>query len=369
MQTRLFTLAILTASTLLGGGSGTTTGITPAGSAEVRTLNERVPAGGTVQVKYLLTQPRPISTGGPRLITYDFSVAGVSAFSPLGDTAGAALAHDGQLSISIISPASDYGTNADYPFLTVAMRIPESTLKGSVFPLGIADANYQTLSGPLTLTDSKPGTLTIGGSVSISGVFPGGGTWGAGTSISIRGMGFLPSTKITTKMRAANAVYVSPTEMRISLIEATTLDTQPITASNPDGSQVTFYSYLRGTPLDPPSRDLLQKTDPIFQAQTHGVATVGPIANLTSGQFVALAIQNPTPGPVVVTFIHAPSGATTTVTLPSCTRIMDELGSLLGGLNLAAGDQVKVTATSGVQILGLIGDDSAGTMTPFLPVF
>lgn len=369
MQKRIFALGVLSAGAAFASGTGGG-GVTPAGSAEVRTLSERVPAGGTVQVKYLLTQPRPITTTGPtRLMTYDFAVDGVSAFSPMGDTAGAALMQSGSLSVSIISPNSDFGTNLDYPFLTVALTIPPTTLKGSTFSLGMADATFQTPSGPLTLVDSKPGVLTIGGSVSIYGVTPGGGTWAAGTVIRVAGTGFVPGTKLTTKMRTTNAVYVSATEMRFSLLEATTLDTQPITAGNPDGSLVTFYSYLRGVPVYRPSLSLLRKTDPIFQAQTHGVATVGPIGNLTPGQFTALAIQNPTPGPVVVTFLHEASGVATTITLPSCGRVMDELGTLLGGLILTAGDRVTVTATSGVQILGLLGDDTAGTMTPFLPAF
>jgi hypothetical protein len=55
--------------------------------------------------------------------------------------------------------------------------------------------------------------------------------------------------------------------------------------------------------------------------------------------------------------------------LPSGSRVMDELSVLLGGIPVTAGDVVNVTATSGVQILGLSGDDAAGTVTPFLPAF
>ena len=36
---------------------------------------------------------------------------------------------------------------------------------------------------------------------------------------------------------------------------------------------------------------------------------------------------------------------------------------------VGAGDVVTVTATSGVQILGLQGDENAYTITPFLPGF
>ena len=131
-----------------GGGGG---GVTAPGTAEVRTLSEKIPAGGTVQVKHLLTQPVPISSGGPRISTYSFSVNGVSATSPLGDTAGVALFQNGSLSIAIVSPSSDYGTNLDYPFLTVAMTIPTTTSTGSTFPLNYDNATYQGPNGSITL--------------------------------------------------------------------------------------------------------------------------------------------------------------------------------------------------------------------------
>jgi hypothetical protein len=369
MHLRLLIFGIFAAGALLAGGGPIGSGITPAGAAEVRTLSERVPAGGTVQVKYLLTQPRPISTAGPKVYMGDFSVNGVSASSPLGDAAGVALAQNGYLSIAIVSPNSDYGTNLDYPFLTVAMTIHPSTPTGSTFPLGFADATFQGPTGPVTLTDPKPGTLTIGGSISIHGVVPGGGTWPAGTVIKVEGTGFRLGTKLATKMKISSPVYISPSEMRFTLAEATTLDTQPIQAVNPDGSQVTFYSYLRGVPVATPSRALLQNAEPMFQAQTHGVAIVGPLQPLALGQFVAIAVQNPTPGPVAVTFYVARSGATSTIVLPSCGRLMDDLSSLLGGAGLNAGDIVTITATSSVQILGILGDENAATVSPFFPAF
>lgn len=382
MTSRCLTIALLAAPAILasgpsgtsgsGGGGGTGGGGTTATStttAEVRSLNERIPAGGTVHAKFLLTQPRPITGGGASLTLSSKTLKGVSVTSPLGDTAGAAVAQNGSVYVSIISPSSDFGTNLDYPFLTVTMDIPASTAAGSVFPLTLGAGNFQSPDGAFTLTNAKPGALTIGGSISMSGVFPGGGTWPAGTVIRVMGTGFQPGTKISTKMKTSNAVYVSPGEMRFSLQEATTMDAQPIQAGNPDGSMVVFYAYLRGKPVSTPSRLLLQNTDPIFQTQTHGFAIVGPLPSEASGQFTALAIENPTTGPVVVNFELRSTGAMSSVLLPSCTRIMDTLPVLLGGAAVNAGDSVIVTATSAVRILGLQGDEIAGTVTPFLPAF
>src|SRR5207245_322779 len=104
------------------------------------------------------------------------------------------------LAVEVVSPQSDYGTNLDYPFLTVAMTIPPGAATGSQFPLTMPDTVYQTPTGPVTFSVTKPGTLTIGGSVSIHGAVPGGGTWPAGTLVHVQGTGFVPGTKLTTKM-------------------------------------------------------------------------------------------------------------------------------------------------------------------------
>src|SRR3954470_20109013 len=90
-----------------GAGGAATGGITAPNSAEVRTLSETVPAGGTVQVKHLFTQPRPISSGGTGFAVDSLTIDGVALASPLGDTAGAAVLQNAMLYISVVSPNSD----------------------------------------------------------------------------------------------------------------------------------------------------------------------------------------------------------------------------------------------------------------------
>ncbi len=112
-----------------GGNTGGTGGVTPAGSAEVRTLSETVPAGGTAQVKMLFTQPRPITSTGAGFQMSGYSVDGVAFFSPLGDTAGTAVLRNGKLYISAVSPNADFGTSLDYPFLMITMDVPAAASK------------------------------------------------------------------------------------------------------------------------------------------------------------------------------------------------------------------------------------------------
>jgi hypothetical protein len=319
------------------------------------------------QAQYLLTQPRPIGSGGSRMAIDSFDVMGVAIASPQGDAAGAAVWRNGFLDLHVVSPNGDYGTTLDYPFMVLTMRVPSTDPLGYSFPLGLVSANFVGALGPMTFTDPKPGTLTVGGSIAISNITPGGGTWPAGTVIKVEGTGFSSLTKLTAKMRMSPITYVSPTELRFTLLDATTMDMLALTAQNPDGSAVTYFSYLRGKPVTSPAIDLLRHTDPVFQTQTHGIATF-TFPALAIGQFAAIAVQNGNPGPVVVTFQVASTGATTTFTLPFGARLMDEISSILGA-PLASGDSVIVTATSGVQILGLLGDQNLGTVMPFLPVF
>lgn len=347
---------------------GTASGTAAASVAEVRTLSERVPAGGTVQIKYLLTQPRPITSGGYGFASYGFAVDGISINSPLGDSAGAGVATNGMLNLSVISPNSDFGSNLDYPFITMTMDVPASTPAGSAFPLGIANASFVTPAGPLTLADPKPGTLIIGGTISVRGVFPGGGTYPGGTVISVRGTGFQRGTKITTKMKTSAASYLSPNEMRFTLQEPATMDNQPIQVSNPDGSQVVFYSYLRGVAVNVPSGSVLKSTEPVFQALTHGSATITGAACADS-QELALAIQNPNSWTVSIALTNQTTGSFVSILLPQGARVMDKVGALLAGPAPASTDQIVIAATSGAQMLGLCADENAFTVTPVLPAF
>src|SRR5690349_7035882 len=99
-------------------------------TAEVRIPSETIPAGGTVQVKFVLTEPRPITTSGTSLATDGFAINGISLFSPNGESAGFGVVRDGQLYVSAVSPTGSLGTNLDYPFLTVTMSIPSTATPG-----------------------------------------------------------------------------------------------------------------------------------------------------------------------------------------------------------------------------------------------
>ena len=351
-----------------GGGGGTTT---PPNTAEIRVSNETTPPGGTVQVKFLLTEPHPIMSTGSSYALDGMSVDGVALWSPLGDAGGVAVVKNGSLYLSAISPSGDLGTGLDYPFITITSDVPGSAPLGASYPLTLgADTSLSTALGPMNVV-IKPGKLLIGGSFSIHGIYPGGGTWPAGTTVRILGSGFKTNTKVTSQFKTSSIRFVSDSEFDVTLKEVTTLDAQWVTLQNPDNTTATYFAYLRGVLVRQPGRSLLRVSEPAFPQLTHALASM-VVPSMTASQFCALALQNPNPGPLTVTFtLNSLSGATqtTSVLLPSGYRLVDDLSSLLNGAIVNPGDTVQLMSTAPLQILGLLGDESAVTVTPFLPSF
>jgi hypothetical protein len=181
-------------------------------------------------------------------------------------------------------------------------------------------------------------------------------------------VGFQKNTKLTTKMKTTDPVFVSPSEMEFTLQQTATLDQQPVQAINPDGSRVTYYSYMRGVLIQTPSQEILQRTEPIFPGATRITAMIDVPTRAGAAQFTAVALQNSNPGPVSVQFQLQSTGATATSLSPSGGRLMDDLAAILGTA-VSPGDRVTVSSTAGIQILGIAADPDAQVLTPFLPTF
>jgi len=341
----------------------------------VRVTNEVAPVGGMAQVKVLHTSPKPITTGN---VAMDFSggffdsVDGIALFSNTGDVVGAAVVNSGHFDVRFTSPNGTFGTNTDYPLLTAAFRLSSGVVAGQVFPVGLNSAAslWQSLLGSTFPTETKEGSITVGGSISITDVVPGGGFLPAGSTFSVFGMGFLPTTKLSVRgLSVQNPVYVSPAEFRITLNKGGMLDGALFTAENPDKSIDTYYSYMRGVPIGVSTRPLLAKTVPVFSILTATEAMVPPTITpqLNPSYFNAIALQNPSPADAQVT-IEARSSAdallgSTTISLPNHSRFSREASELLG-FTLPTGAYLHVLSTQPVQLEGLLGNDSTNIVLP-----
>jgi hypothetical protein len=344
-----------------GGPSGGGSTPTPS-TATVRSASEQTISGGAVQLKYLLSQPRPITYADFDVPSDGFSLDGVASSGPGTDASGVALSTNGFIHVSINSPDSTFGTDG-YPILTLTLTAPQLPA-GTQIAAPIQAISMNGPNGPIILNDEHPPTITIGGSLSVSGIYPGGGTWPAETVISIRGSGFQPHTNVNAHLQAGKPVYVSANEIQLTLTHEQTLDRTLFTITNPDGSQQDFYAYPKGKLIQTPSIALLQQADPIFSAALHSSAKV-TIPAAQSSQFAAIALQSFNTGAISVTLKIAATGETIGVYMPSQSRLAEDL-SVLFGRKLQAGEEVSISATSPIQMVGIFGDQNASTVAPLV---
>jgi hypothetical protein len=350
-----------------GGGPGTTHN-TPAVSLKIP--NETVPPGGVAQMKFLNTEPTPISSGRPHGLfdpTMFDDIWGIQLFNSLGDLNGVALVDGSSFSIQYISNGTLQGT--DYPVMTIALHVRPNAVPGSRSQFDLdPSSSFNVSSVPAIVKPIAPATVTVGGSISIVNVVPGGGLQPAGAVIRLQGLGFQPRTQVQlSNVQAKSISVVSSTEIDIVLAQATDMTGKKIQVVNPDGSQDTYFSYLRGVNMGVSNWGLLNSCVPIFSSVTHSHAVFPAIAPAGPSQFSGIAVQNPTSLPVNVTVsLRNTSNSVigqSTIPLPSGYRFMREIHELLG-ITAAPGNTVVVTADQPIQVFAYMADTAAHTVAP-----
>lgn len=341
--------------------------------ATLRVSSEVVPAGGMAQVKVLNTSPKPIISGSTAMdlsqVAFD-SIDGINMFSPTGDVAGAAVVSGGKVSLRFSSPNGTFGLNTDYPIMSFALRLSQACFPGQVMPVDINPASLWVSSTGAFQYEYQQGKITVGGSISITDVVPGGGVLPPGATFSILGTGFGPKTSIAIRSFAFSSVqYVSPNEIRVVAKNGGRLDGVLIQAKNPDGSSDTYYSYMRGVQVGASAQPLLARTVPVFPMNPAFEALLPPTISpqVNPDYFTAIALQNPGFLPSDVTIqAMSPQGAVTgsvQLTLQPRNRIQRAISELFGS-TLPTGGYLHIIATEPVQMLGLLGSNSTATVTP-----
>ena len=340
----------------------------------LKILNAHAPPGGMTQLIVTLTEPKPIVTGTADL-AFDSAVLGpvmgVALYSPAGalsDAAGTAVVSDGRLTVRTTSPSAEFGTAGAVPILTVAISVrPDAPpFAQSAFSLDPATSLWVDPFGQPYAQKVKSGKFEIGGTLSISDVFPGGGFLPAGSTVSVRGLGFVPGSIVEIDgVPVASTAFVSDAQIDVTTGADADLYGRRVTVKNPDLSRAAYFSYLRAAWLGQTRRALLAATDPIFSPQTFSSAFFA--SSVPDGRFFAFALQNPAPGPADVQLeLRSTGGATlasAAVTLPPRTRLSRDLTELFGPLP-AGGGLIFVRSSAPVQMLGLLGDETAGTVEP-----
>ena len=219
----LFLFGFVTLLSTLANAAGKQNPAAP-GTTEVRISSEIAPPGGTAQLKFSLTEPRPIMSSGSRMAVGGMTVDGVAVWSSTGNAGGLGVLKDGFLTLMAVDPTGVMGTNVDYPFLTVTMDLPSTLPIGFLLPIDWTEPWLASNTGPLVLL-VKPGGVKVAPGINIRNVYPGGGTYPAGTVIRISGSGFNLFTKLQTAVKHSS-LSISPDEIRFTLLEQTTMDSQ-----------------------------------------------------------------------------------------------------------------------------------------------
>jgi len=347
----------------------------PFSGVSLKVLNASAPAGGTIQLTVALTEPKPIVTGSA-VLSLDTatlgSVMGVALYGPAGassDAAGAAVASGNALTIRITSPSAAFGMDAAVPILAVTMGVRPDAAVGAQAKLLLDPASSFWLdpAGVLYAQEVKSGTFEVAGTVSIGDVFPGTGLLPAGSTVEVRGMGFEPGAIVEIDgVSVASAAFVSDREVAVTIADAADLYGRRVTLKNPDLSRASYLAYLRAAWLGRSAFPLLAATDPIFSPQAlTGAFFTRPAA---PGQFLGLALQNASADSADVTVElrsdAAGAIASTALTLPPRSRISREVSELFAGQAAPADAFLVVRSNSPVQMLELLGDESAGTVEP-----
>jgi hypothetical protein len=342
------------------------------GDLSIRVRDDAAPAGATIQIKVRTTEATPISGGRPQF-AFDpamfADVVGIGLFAPTGEVAGAAVIDGNRASIAYVTTTPATG---DFPLLTVTLRTRADVANGSRTEFTLDPSSLFNLNGTMVSARVSPGRVTVGGSVAISDIIPGEGRFPAGTVVSVHGTGFNSSSRVRVDDVAITSVrFVSPTEMRFTLAEATNMTAARVKVVNPDSSTSIYYSYLRGIPAATSSRTLLSMTRPIFSGTTRSLSTFGPIPALTGAQYAALALQNPNlTTAYAIVLLYAEDGSLihwSVRALRSGHRLTLELSELFDGVAPPPGASVRVYSTAPVEMFGLLCDEEAWTVTPRLP--
>ena len=360
--------AIALGATVFAGGSESNSDL------KFRVRDEVGPPGGVVQMKVESYEVTPISGGRPSFGFDSRMFADAEGFDMVvdGELAGAAVIDGSRVALSY---ATNDASTTDYPILSVSMRIRPDAAIGArtTFALDPQSTWHVSPTGqPLVASRLRPGTVTVGGSVSITDVRPGAGVWPAGTVVKVRGIGFNSRTRLKVDdLKTRSIRFINSTEMQFTLAETGELHGVRLRAENSD-FRSEYYAYMRGIVSTVSSRPLLAGTVPIFSMTRRAAATLGPFPLSSEHQYAGLGLQNPTLVDVAVGIeLYDAGGALlyrSVRSLAGQQSLAMELSELLDGVTPPSGSSVRVTASAPIEAIGLLCDEGSWTVSPSLPL-
>ena len=379
LTTRLLSMCLITLGLLLIAPAAFAAGTFAGVSLSV--ANQTVPPGGLLQMQVFITEPKPILQGSQKM---GFSakaflptaapisrVRDGALFSPAGDADGVAVFGPGSIQVSFSSPLTSFGMDIDTPVMAFALPVSKQAVNGQLTTLSLDSSIAQWLdpTGQPYPLELKSGTLTVGNTTSVSNVSPGTGLLPAGTVISIQGIGFQPTSKVDiNEALIGGTTFVSSTLLQVTLQADFAIEGARVRVIT--GSEtVEYYPYQRTKLVGVSTHALVASSYPLFSHTTWTTAYLHPV--LEGSVFTGLALQNLNPTAANITLqLFSSTGsllATRTITLGTNARIVRDLAEYFPKAVASDGTEVEVTSDVAVQVLGLLGDDSLGTMSVLEP--
>jgi hypothetical protein len=336
----------------------------------LKTSNELVPVGGVLQVKLFLTEPKPIIKGSNRMMMPSSFISGIRGAylsDPSGTTSGVAVLDPSGIRVNFTSPQGQLGEgDPDYPLLTLALQLRNDLRIGQQTPLALdlGSSYFSDPQGHNYPEEFNAGRLTIGGTLSVSNVVPGGGLVQAGQTISVFGTGFDRNTQLQiNEVHLKSYKVVDSTRIDAIVRDPAVLDSRRVRVKTKT-AETTYFSYLRTSRVGQSSRKLLQASEPIFAAKTFRTGSLTVKQN--GFQFTGLALQNQSNTAITVTLkLYTRQNALISTKQTSLPATSKSVADVLEIFSMAQTDNyIRVSASAPMQMLGLLGDDSAGVVAP-----
>jgi hypothetical protein len=339
--------------------------------------NETAPAGGWAQVKVSLAAPALVGKG-EIVMDLDPSVFGeigaVAVFSAAGDAYGFATATGQHLDVQFSSPSGSVGQLRNLPIVVATVPVLQSAKPGTVVSI-TAVPQLAIFRDPLGSTYSvtvMPGSLTVGGSLSVQNVAPGGGIVPAGGILQIKGSGFTPQTTVTIDgVTISSTSFAGPQEIDVTLGRPAEMTGKRVVLQNPAASGVTCFTSLGVVPVSTPVRPVLTwpssppplfpNLQPVFPLETQLTGMVEGVSSL--------GLQNPSASPIAVTFaVSAVEGGVESLsklTVPPYSSTLYDLASG-GNVVISANGPLRMVQVTSI-VPGIPGIQQAWLVSPPAP--
>ena len=260
--------------------------------------SETTPAAGWTQIKVYSATPQSIFQGA---ISMDFDpavfgdIASVAVFSAAGDAIGYANVQGQHVDAHFSAISGSIGQLPDIPIFTVRIAVLPGVAAGTKRSLTL-DATGADWTGPQNSVYSVtvvPGEFSIGGTLFVKGVTPGGGLLPSGTVVRIEGAGFDAGTTLSADGIAMSPLRVFGSQaMEFTLAGSTELTGVQFHLRNSAGKEIDFFPALPSVPDGTPPLG----TNPhvMIPLRTHTAAALG-MAMSIGRQFVGLLNQTTEP--------------------------------------------------------------------------